>query len=753
MTDLLENNQKKLLAGYITGIAIFDGNWLTPGRYFSFTYYSDISNSPKEIDISPAGSSFEENFENTNEKLIRKALEDAGYAADMDSGKSFEVINLKSDELIDFFDPNLEKRMSCSPLIIIGGGERFKVAIIIERFGESAISKRRYAKLLGGTITKDWVQQVCQLGCDWVISQTFPDSNRIIHTTTQAACALDVVSTTGSENLNTSSLFFKNFLRIVLGLFYSALPASGINEVRHDIHPFFYINIFSKSWLKTCYDKKRIASLVWGKSDDRMVIQFEECDHPQSISVINQIKNPARPQLYLSAGSNPDELIDRINQMKSRLIAGNSLEAIANKEYEHYLGNPDYPYVISIIASSKVELEREIDFALKGVLSAFDKKGEWQSPAGSYFASNPLGKDTPVAFVYPGAFNSYTWMAKDLFFLFPNLYERFSRITSDMAGAIQERLVYPRVQKVTPGMKLSDFDVQLMNDAIAMLTSGTALSFLFTAILTDYFHVCPKMSFGYSLGETSMMFASGVWSDGDNAQKKLEKSPLFQTKLAGPLTTIKEYWLKRGLLIDRSLPVRWGNYVLMCDPDQIIERLNQYNKVYLTHINTARQVVIGGDPDQCQKLIQDISCSYLLAPFAYALHCEPIVTEYRTFIELFTWKVAKIPDQVLYSAASYRPIQFDSRYIAAAISRTLCNRLDFPRLIQKVYQDGARCFIELGAGSNCAKWIDETLKGLPHISIAINRKGLDDYSSLLRVIGRIVSNRMRVNIDVLFTTK
>jgi PfaB family protein len=92
----------------------------------------------------------------------------------------------------------------------------------------------------------------------------------------------------------------------------------------------------------------------------------------------------------------------------------------------------------------------------------------------------------------------------------------------------------------------------------------------------------------------------------------------------------------------------------------------------------------------------------------------------------------------------------ESSEIAERISTMLCSCLDFPSLVRQVYADGARVFIELGANANCSKWIEETLKGSPYAAVAINRRGADDYSSILRMLARLVSHRVPLDLTPLY---
>ena len=96
-------------------------------------------------------------------------------------------------------------------------------------------------------------------------------------------------------------------------------------------------------------------------------------------------------------------------------------------------------------------------------------------------------------------------------------------------------------------------------------------------------------------------------------------------------------------------------------------------------------------------------------------------------------------------------MKIEQQQIAHNIAEMLCSPLDFPRLVSQVYEDGNRIFIELGAGSNCAKWIQESLKGKPHLSMSINRKGVDDYTSILKIVARLLSHRAKLDLSRLYS--
>jgi len=182
----------------------------------------------------------------------------------------------------------------------------------------------------------------------------------------------------------------------------------------------------------------------------------------------------------------------------------------------------------------------------------------------------------------------------------------------------------------------------------------------------------------------------------------------------------------------------------------VLDALKDEKKVYLTHVNTPRQVVIGGDPASCRKVIDALKCSSLKAPFSYALHCDAMKSAYEGFRSLNLHKIKHWPEMRLYAASDYGEYRPEPEEIAHKVAHSLCVHLDFPRLVKQAYADGARIFIEVGAGGNCAKWIDDSLRGQPVLAMSINRKGADDATTLIRTLARLASHRAPVDLAPLF---
>src|SRR4030042_2111559 len=105
-----------------------------------------------------------------------------------------------------------------------------------------------------------------------------------------------------------------------------------------------------------------------------------------------------------------------------------------------------------------------------------------------------------------------------------------------------------------------------------------------------------------------MMFASGAWTEADQTSAALRASPLFKTRLAGPQNAIRESWDLPVIQQPDSKEVIFSNFVLMADPEAVNRALENESRVFMTHINTPRQVVIAGDPAACRKVIEKLKC-------------------------------------------------------------------------------------------------------------------------------------------------
>jgi len=535
-------------------------------------------------------------------------------------------------------------------------------------------------------------------------------------------------------------------IKVTLSLYHRYIPASPSfpSDTASWTNPAFYQAEESRPWFLESGANRRVAAF----SGAQLYLLLSA-----------DANRPAPQNLYLTrlplyfcpfAGENVPALLAQLQALKPLLASGAPLANLARQCFQKYRQNPVAAYALILVGQSREELITDLDNALENLEKSFAKGKEWKTTRGSYCTPNPLGKKGKVAFVYPGAFNSFHGLGQTLFHLFPGLQDSFGALTSNVGLALGEKKLYPRSLSPLDKAQIEALEKELEADSQTLIESGASFAILFTMIMRDYFKVRPQIAFGYSMGETSMFWALGVWTGGDKGLDAFHQSPLFQTRLTGPKDAIREQWQIKG---DRTDDTFWSNYYLLTPLEKIRAGLEGENRVYLTHINTPEEGLIAGDSEACRRVIAKVKAHNLKSPSSFVLHCEPTTSEYNELLQLHSHPTRQVEGVTFYSAANYAPVKLERAEIAQSVARMVCNPLDFPRLVSRVYEDGARLFVELGPGSTCSRWVGKILGKKEHARLNISQKGTSDHTSLLKLLAQLVSHRVELDLSPLYEQK
>ncbi len=565
-------------------------------------------------------------------------------------------------------------------------------------------------------------------------------------------CAIGSVKANIGHTFTASGI--ASLIKTALCLYYRYIPStpkwSGVkNKELWQSSP-FYVTPESRPWFIDKQATKRIAAINSMGMDGSYahVILSEEAEQKERSS---RFLEQSPFYLFPITGRDRADLLEQIHALENTVNNATSLANAASLTFANFKQNPQGNYTLAILAHNQNELAREIEAARKGINNAFENGEDWQTPLGSYFTTKPLGKRGEIAYVYPAAINSYLGIARNLFRLFPKIHDDIAIKKLYQLVADISKLVFPRSLNKLSSRQLETLEKQFLDDSLAIFDTDMIFTRFITAIIRDEFQVKPKFVFGYSLGETSMMSATGVWDNFTEGILALHASPLFAERLSGAKNAVREYWRMPSVekFPDNNF---WANYVLMTTPSQVREFLKHENRVFLTQINTPEEIVIAGDPAACERIIQILGCNAFRAPFDHVIHCEAMRSQYGEIAKVNTLPIQKnLPDIVLYSAAEYSPVTMESQVIANSIAKNLSQELDFPRLVNRVYEDGARIFIETGAGSVCSRWIDKILGNKEHITVPLNRRGLDDHSGIVKALAKLVSHQVSVDLSPLYS--
>jgi len=507
----------------------------------------------------------------------------------------------------------------------------------------------------------------------------------------------------------------------------------------------FYVATESRSWFPDPGVSRRSAA-IFGTGQDgvaaHLILGEDLTPRKRSSSFLAQSSLTFIPV----GGANQAELLQNLATLGKSVSNTDNLRHIARKQLETL--PPGEGYRAIMVGDSRSRLLQEIEAASRGIEMAFQNGEDWISPAGSCFSPHPLAEKGKIAFVFPGAFNSYIGMGRDLFQIFPEMYDLVATYSSRPHNLFRDRQVHPRSLARLSDRELLEKQSALDRDAIAIFETGINAAVINTAITRGVLGLQPAAVFGYSMGEVSMNFAMGVWDSTDQMSDILHTHPVFLERLAGPMQAAREAWGLPPAKPGQAEEI-WRCYTIAAPEGAVREAIADEPHVYLIIINSPGEVVIAGERAACERVVGKLPCSCVPTPMTDTIHCEIVRPDYESITRLHNSPVNPVSGIAFYSAAGYQPTRLTSDTIADNIAQIYCKTIDFPRLVNRVYDDGFRIFVEMGPKEGCSRLISETLSAREHLAISMDRKGADSLNNLIRVVARLLSHGVPLDVSML----
>ena len=519
----------------------------------------------------------------------------------------------------------------------------------------------------------------------------------------------------------------------------------------------FFVPLNSRTWFPGKNKKGVRVAAINGLGSDGTSAHLILSDEPAQIREKNDYLTSLPLSLFLLSGNTIEELLKELNKFSDSLLTGKELPKVANLFFRKFSEKTDLKFRAAIIGQKRSELFDEIELAKKEIEKATENGGCWTSEKGSYFTSEPLGETGKTTFVYPGGYNSYLELGRNLFQLFPEVYENmspYSDIMNEMSG---NDLIYPKSMTRFSETEFKEKSQKLFNSPSVMFESGVMSSVLYTDIARESFKIRPDQALGYSMGEVSMLVALGVWENIGTFRKKLFKSELFKSRLAGSMENVIEAWnINPDEAKNKKL---WYSYKLHAAPANVKLALKKDRKIargkeaYLIFVNTPEEVIIAGHDKSCRRIISELGCQYSEVPVSDIVHSALIKPDCEELVNLHRNPVNVVDDIDFYSAYNFAPVVMDSDAIAENFSNIYSKEIDFKKLIETSYKDNGRIFIELGPKNNCSSWIDQILKNKKHLAVPFNQKGRSENLTIIQSLAKLFCHRVEMDLSPLYASE
>ncbi|WP_282754861.1 beta-ketoacyl synthase N-terminal-like domain-containing protein [Desulfuromonas thiophila] len=443
------------------------------------------------------------------------------------------------------------------------------------------------------------------------------------------------------------------------------------------------------------------------------------------------------PALFICRASNAAALAENLQQLAQRLQ--DSPQQPLNERAAHWWHSQPAaavaPCCLSLLADSPAELAEQLHFAQQHLrhqpTQRLDGRTAVGRPACSrgklFYAPQPLaGEGAKLAFVFPGSGNHFNDMGRQLGLCWPGVFEAQHRQNQRLRDQYQPDNFWCACD---PAVIEQDHNCLI----IAHVALCTALS-----DTVRQFGVQPQLAIGYSLGESSSLFSLGFWQERDAMLERIEASPLFSRQLAGPCEAARQLWQ-----LPATEAVDWCLGVVPRPAQRVRGALAGLERAYLLIINTPDECVIGGQRQSVQQLVARLAdkrpCPFIELRGVTTVHCPVAGVVADAYRALHLFDTQPQPGLSLYSCASGQPYEATTEQCAGAILAQATDTIDFTRVIERAYADGARLFIETGSGNSCSRMIGRILGQRPHLALPTCVRGQTPQQSFGRLLAQLLA--------------
>lgn len=394
---------------------------------------------------------------------------------------------------------------------------------------------------------------------------------------------------------------------------------------------------------------------------------------------------------------------------------------------------------LAIVAASLPELDRKLAHALDRLADPACER--IRELGGVYYFERPLAREGKLAFVFPGEGAQYPGMLADLCLHFPEVRKWFDLMDrafgNHARGFLPSHVIFP-----LPGAAAGDEGqgkLWEMDGAIeAVFTANQAL-----AALLIQLGVRPEAVVGHSTGEySSLLVAGAVEIEGE--------AELIRYVLEGNAVT--ERTLRAGLVPPGVLLAVGGA------DQQTLEAMvaESSGDLHLAMDNCAHQVVLCGTEEAAARAHAALRqrgaiCQRL--PFSRAYHTPlfaPVCAELRPY-----YRQGKFvrPGITLYSCATAAPFPDDPEECREVALSQWERPVRFRETIERMYSDGTRIFVEVGPRGNLTAFLDDTLRGRPHLAVAANLRRRSGVGQLNHVVGELAAHGVWLELESLYARR
>jgi|CZKS01.1.fsa_nt_gi acyl transferase domain-containing protein/NAD(P)-dependent dehydrogenase (short-subunit alcohol dehydrogenase family)/acyl carrier protein len=416
-------------------------------------------------------------------------------------------------------------------------------------------------------------------------------------------------------------------------------------------------------------------------------------------------KAPLRGALVIGAPSD-SALSERLRSVQKAAESGRAPAPSAPAESD--LRAPER---LAIDYADAAELADKSAKALKGLVA--NQPAVWKAlrAQGIFRGHGPAPK---VAFLYTGQGSQYVNMLKSLRALEPIVAQTFAeadRVMTPLLGKPLSDFIFVDQADANAVTKAEEDLRQTAITQPAVLAADIALTRLLAA-----YGIQPDMTMGHSLGEYGALIASGGL----------------------PFADALEAVSARGREMTRVSVEDNGKMAAVIAPLDEIERILKTidGYVVIANINSDHQAVIGGATktvEHAMEVLQKAGYEVVPLPVSHAFHTSivaPASEPLRQVLQRLRLQSPSVPIVANVNGEFYPTGPDAAPQMVDILGRQIASPVQFVKGLRKLYESGARVFVEVGPKKALQGFVDDVLGGREDVvSLFTNHPKVGDVAA------------------------
>ncbi|MEO0983941.1 MAG: type I polyketide synthase [Cyanobacteria bacterium J06639_14] len=538
-----------------------------------------------------------------------------------------------------------------------------------------------------------------------------------------------------------------SLIKTSLSLYYKTLPPTLCDEVNPELGieatP-FYVNTEARPWIHTGAAPRRagVNAFGFGGINTHAILEeyTPERSLPSATGLPINLPPAAVPQqwpteLCLLSANGREALIASIQQLQTFLAAApeTNLADLAYTLSKKESGSHRLAMMVKSIEDLQQKLERAVDKI------AATQKTQLQIRGGIYYAANQTDPGQ-TAFLFSSEGAQYPNMLADACLYFPQIRDWFDFLDETFPRETPpSHLIFPPPTTLTPEVKQWAADQLYAGDLATEALFAASMGLY--ELLRD-FEVNCDVVVGHSAGEHTAASAIGVSAVKSRSQMMEHLRHLNQ--------------IYRNWQTDHRIPTGVIMSVGAVEYEfvqQLIERFA--GSVHLVADNCPSQLLLfatSAASEAVANQIKQVGGICVPQPFDRAYHTplfEQVGDALKAHYDLI--EINEKPQSIaFYSCATTELYPQDAPAVRMLALRQWSLPVRFRETIEKLYSQGVRTFIEVGAGSNLTAFVDDILKGQDHLAIASNNQRQTGLRAIQQLLAKLFIHGRALNLATLY---